>query len=252
MTHTTSFEISDTQGHLIEGEYQLGLDQQAQKSVVILVHGFGVQRDSKGMFIELAEELHHNHTVVLFDLNPPRDSQNNSLVFPVSHQAERLNTVIEWAKNEFPQSKLRIVSHSLGGVITGLSQIENVAECILLAPPHQSTYQRMLERFQRLSSAFLDESGSSHIPRSDGSITVLPPEFWPDVKKIKPVELYQALAEKLPTTIVYAKEDEVLNNEEDLRLAPQKNLKTLEISGDHNFSGQDRENMIEIVKKLLE
>jgi predicted esterase len=251
MTHTKAFEISDSQGHLIQGEYWPSLEMQAQESVVILVHGFGVERDNKGMFTELAQELQPAHTVVLFNLNPPRDRQNQSLVFPVSHQAERLDHVVEWARKTFPQSTLRIVSHSLGGVITALSNLNNISECILLAPPHQSTYQRILNHFERISNAFLDESGTSHIPRSNGSVTVLPPEFWPDVKKIHPVELYQAMARKVPTTIVYATEDEVLQSEGDVRLAPNDNLKTLEISGDHNFSEQDRAHMIKTVKILL-
>lgn len=251
MTHATPFQLTDTQRLPIYGEYSSGPKQLAHQSIVILVHGFGVERDSRGMFTELSDALQENHTVVLFDLNPPRDEKNHGLVLPVTRQAERLEAVLNWAKKLFANTTLHVISHSLGGVITGLSDLQGVNDCILLAPPHQSTYQRMIERFQRVSSAFLDESGASHIPRSDGSVTILPPEFWQDVKKIKPVELYSALAKKLPTTIVYATEDEVLHNEEDLKLTPQENLKTVEISGDHNFSGKDRAQMIETVKTLL-
>lgn len=61
LTKKTNFFLKRTK---VKGEYW---GNRETGNVLIFSHGFGVKRDSKGMFTQLAEMLKDKYLIVLFD-----------------------------------------------------------------------------------------------------------------------------------------------------------------------------------------
>ena len=66
-----------------------------KQHIVIFSHGFGVLKDSRGLFTELSDMLsNHGIQSVLFDYNEIRLETNEVVVKPFSEQAKILQNVI--------------------------------------------------------------------------------------------------------------------------------------------------------------
>ena len=57
---------------------------------LLFSHGFGVKKDSRGMFTEIAENF-PNYTPVMFDYNVINEETNEVTVEPYSKQSELLS-----------------------------------------------------------------------------------------------------------------------------------------------------------------
>ncbi len=258
----TQFHLQLNNNVTIYGEYSGNLSSQ---QAVILVHGFGVKRDSRGMFTDLGNALEDDYLVVKFDL-VGIDDNGDTHVYDYQTQAEMLEKVIEFVRSGLDDSrvdrvnKVYIVAHSQGCMITGLLFPDNIDKIILASSPTRSPYQRMKTFFGLRPGSEIDESGTSKIARANGTFTYIDSSVWQGIKDIRPVELYRELIKKSEVYFIRAMDDEVVGNDpyEELRgLEPalsadrSEGLHYQELPGDHNFTGDYRNSWMKSVLSLL-
>lgn len=248
MTTVTQFEIPFLKNFSIRGEYEGNKDA---KQVVIFAHGFGVKRDSWGMFNEIGDVLKDNAIVVRFDFNRINSEENATYVLPCSVQSRMLSQVIEKFSLLFSPESTSLIAHSMGCVVAGLLQPKNIDKTILLAPPITSPYNRLVDYFSKRPGSQINENKESVIERSDGSWTYIPTEFWSEIKTIKPQELYNDLFAKTNLYAVKPLQDQVIINEDYSELEQLLNKKYIKLAGSHDFHPPHRQKLIDTIGELL-
>src|SRR4051812_23517766 len=94
------------------GDAQLTADVQLAPHVVIFSHGFGVQRDSRGMFTDIAAALPKGVGYVLFDYNDIDSAHNLVHANGFADQVIRLRAVISWVRMQPGVTQISLVGHS--------------------------------------------------------------------------------------------------------------------------------------------
>ena len=97
---------------------------------ILFVHGFGVKRDARGMFTDIAANL-PNFSPVNFDLNTI-DENENLVVSNFSSQVETLKDI--W-KKESADHEVYIIAHSQGCLVTAIADLPGITKTFFLAPP---------------------------------------------------------------------------------------------------------------------
>ena len=194
----------------LKGEYW---ENKNTNKLVILSHGFGVQRDSRGMFTELAKLIEDDFSVVMFDYVDV-DREGNTTTYKFSKQAEKLKSVIDWSRKKFKPEVVNIVAHSQGCIITGMVSPEGFNKIILVAGPAQAPGERMKKYFSMRDGTNIKEKCMSTLKRSDGTLTYIPSEYWEEASKVNPTELYLELAEKSDVYFMKANQDQVVTNQD--------------------------------------
>jgi hypothetical protein len=235
-------------GVVIRGEYEGNAES---KKAIIFSHGFGVKRDSHGMFVELGNILKDNYLVVRFDYVIVNEQENWTKVLPFSAQVNMLKKVYEWLNNNFAIRETSIISHSMGCVVSGLAKINGVSKNLLLAGPPLPPYARLKKYFSQRPETNINESGTSKLKRSDGSITYVPKAFWVELKSLNPFRNYKNLAETSEVTFVRASQDQVITDTDYSELENAENIAVIKIRGNHDFENEARKDLRKIIKDLF-
>ena len=238
------FSIKDTG---VEGEYWGNRDS---KKVVIFSHGFGVKRDSRGMFVELARLLEGDYLVVLFDF-VTIDDQGNTNVYAFSEQSKKLKSVIGFVKETFVPEEVNIVAHSQGCVITGITFSEVVDKAILLAGPITPFALKMKEHFSNREGTEINEQGVSTLKRSDGKLTFVHSDFWDEAKNVDPSRLYLRLLDVSDVYFIRALQDRLVVDEDYSLIQSDQRMNLIELDGSHDFEGENRDPLLNKVVKIL-
>ncbi len=218
------------------------------KHVIVYSHGFGVERDARGLFTDIASAFPETESI-LFDYNIPDQAKNTLTVRPLSDQKNILLTEIVAAKEKFPTSTLDIVAHSLGCVVAALALPIGIRKIVFLAPPLELK-SSSLSRFVGRPGSVINPEGLSRLARRDGSFTLVPAIFWKERESIDPIVLFNSLAEQIELIIIRAKQDEVVSNSNISDLSPK--IQIIDIDGDHDFRFESREGLLITLKKLLQ
>ena len=240
------FKATTTSGVEVKGEYEGNGDS---GKVLIFSHGFGVTRDSHGMFNQLGDAIKDEFLVVRFDYTKTLKDEKSRFLYPYSTQKQMLKAVIENIVNKFNVLDLNLLGHSMGGIIIGMLSPDNIQKTILVASPIASPYEQMKEYFSQREGTDINEDSESRLPRSDGSVSILDKDFWPEMEQVNPKKLYLALSKKTELYYVRALEDHGIGEQDFRSKKKSENISYLELHGDHDFSGDDRENW---VKKMAE
>lgn len=221
--------------------------QQNTNSAIILVHGFGVLRDSRGMFTEISDAFNKNHLVLSADYSNPTKTGADAV--PFSAQLGRLNRVISYAEGlGIHRSAITLVGHSMGSLIAAMLDGE-FKKRILLAPPTLYAFEEFIGTpgWKRPGSE-LNVSGSSVLARSDGSITRVSNTFWNEFRDLGNVNtLYQKVAEGSDAVMVFAEEDNVFSDQEAVA-----NVRSAFIQGaNHDFTGAARESLLQTLHEEI-
>jgi pimeloyl-ACP methyl ester carboxylesterase len=211
-------------------------------NAVICSHGFGVRADSRGMFPEIAAAFPESQ-FKMFDYNEVLPN-GDTIVASLDRQAEILNEQISSVQN----SEVIVLAHSQGCVVAGLADLSRVSKVVLLAPPVNESMQGLIDRIAARPGAVYDPNGISILPRSDGTTSYLPKEYIHSRQIQKPFELYQKIADTVPTVIIRATADEIigLTNVNEI-----KNAQHIDIDADHNFQGESRKLLLRALKTVL-
>ncbi len=248
MTSLTQFNIPFADNFAIKGEYE---GNENAKRLVIFSHGFGVKRDSWGMFNEIGDTIKDRSIVVRFDYNRISIDENATYVLPCSMQSRMLSQVIEKFTVLFSPENTSLIAHSMGCVVVGLLQPKNIQKTVLLAPPTTSPYKRLIDYFSKRPGSRIDENKESVIERSDGSWTYIPPEFWSEIKTIKPQELYNDLFAQTKLFAIRPLQDQVIIDEDYSGLQQLLKGNYTEIDGSHDFHPPHRLKLLDTIEKII-
>ena len=209
---------------------------------LIFSHGFGVKADARGMFPEIAAAF-PEYEAVMFDYNEIL-SNGNIVVAPLDQQAKKLQEVI----NTTDADEIILICHSQGSIIAGLVSLSKVSKVILLAPPVVASMQRVIDKVAKRPGAELNLDGISKLPRTDGTITLLPKEYMTSLDAVDPLELYKKVANDKPTVIIRATEDQVLGmtNVDEVGAAS-----LIDLPADHDFTGESRQELIKALEEVI-
>ncbi|KKU78396.1 MAG: hypothetical protein UY04_C0039G0007 [Parcubacteria group bacterium GW2011_GWA2_47_7] len=217
--------------------------------IVIFSHGFGVRKDGRGLFTDIAAGLPQVKSV-LFDYNEFDEQKNTLTIPPFSENSKRLDEIISREKKMNPNAVIDIVTHSQDAVIDALLSPTSIRRTIFIAPPLSWNIEKSLARYKKVLGAKINMSGVSILPRSDGSTTIIPREYWEERDRIvSPIALYNAVAETTDLIIIYANQDSILSDEVTSGLS--SNIRNIRLDGDHDFNGPARPNLVRAVQSII-
>jgi len=222
------------------------------KRIVIFSHGFGVAKDSAGLFTEIAAGLGPDVIPLLFDYNDFDEANRTMTVKPFSQQAAILNDHIAQARQDHPGIPISLVAHSQGCIVAAVAEPQGLDQIILLAPAESFNVKRLEKTFTERLKPEHQPDGSVRIPRRNGSFILIPAAYAPEIRLIDPPERYNHLATLASTTLIRAAQDDILGKHvDDSRLTAD--IKIITLDGDHNFTDPaDRLGLIQTIKRLVE
>jgi alpha-beta hydrolase superfamily lysophospholipase len=218
------------------------------KHITIFSHGFGVGKDDRGLFTDIAADLPGIETV-MFDYNEINEADNTMTVCSFTKQVDIFNDVLRRTKESNSGARINVICHSQGSVIVAMADPVGIDKIILTAPPTNLDLTKIVSHFQSRPGSKIDMDGISRLARADGSVTIIPAEYWKERKDIRPIELYNSLSKRTELIIINANQDHILDGVDFDGL--DKMIKVVDIDGDHNFKGESRKILIDYIKKVL-
>lgn len=215
---------------------------------IIYSHGFGVQKNDRGLLTAIAAALPEVESI-LFDYFTVDENAQTITMRPLSEQAAMLTRVIEETKAAHPDAIIDIIAHSQGTVVAALAKPDGVRKAILLAPSFDMSVERTLKRYQDKPQTHIDLNGISRLPILDGLVRVVPAAYWAERRELQPFREYNSFAEKSELTAIIAKQDEIVPKV-DLSELSQK-VKVMELDGGHEFRDPARALLIEVIRNIL-
>jgi pimeloyl-ACP methyl ester carboxylesterase len=218
------------------------------KHIVIYSHGFGVRKDDRGLFTDVANvlpELEH----VMFDYNEFDDDSNTLTARPLDEQANMLLQRINQVRESNSDAVIDIVAHSQGCVVAALAHPDGIRKVVFLAPPAQFLGLEKREIYAMRPGTRTEEDGTIYMPRRDGSTTIIKEDYWKSREGVVPIELYNQLTEQTNLTIITATKDEILTNPDFTGLSTK--VKLIKQEADHDFTGDYRPQLLETLQSVL-
>lgn len=219
------------------------------KHLIIYSHGFGVRKDDRGLFTDIAASL-PNIEHVMFDYNQVDEAANTLTVAALDEQANKLLSVIADVRAKNPAAVIDLICHSQGCVVAALACPRDVRKIIFTAPPTAvlDTERKIKEICIQYSIVFTKQE-AVHLPRKDGSTTIIPPEYWRVRDNLDAQTMYNTLAKNTDLTIITATQDQVLSTVVFDKLSPS--IKIREIATGHNFEAHGRQQLIDTISNEL-
>lgn len=195
------------------------------------------------MFTGIAEQLKDDYR--MFDYNSWDEEARKLKVTPLHIQVELL--LGEIANLNEP---IDLVCHSQGCLVAALAQPENIRSALFLAPATTTTADDFAALFARNGESLYDRENMSILQRSDGSQTIVPPEYWDSLDEVGDTYAqYERFSKMTKLTIITAGEEEIVAK---VDYSGLENVTVDEIPGaDHNFTGEAREKIITKVAEIL-
>lgn len=219
------------------------------QEIVIFSHGFGVKRDSKGLFTDLVHALSKNYLSVLFDYNQFLE-EGGYKVPTYSEMVRILEAVIADVKKRYPNKKINLVGHSMGCIVSSFANLSDFAKVLYLAPHAENRYESYVNWLRSLPNCDLDLEGETSIERKNGTYVHLEAGFFEEMKQAEPIEQFSAVSNITQLTIIRALRDERIKGTYH-RLKEVKGIDFLELEGNHNFDPPARKELINTVAKLF-
>lgn len=220
----------------------------APNHVIIYSHGFGVQKDDRGLFTDIAKTIpdYHHH---MFDYNSINKQTKEVVASPLTSQAQLLNQHIKDIRAQFPNATVDIIGHSQGCAAVALAMPSGIGQTIFLAPPTQLPGRDRKLQLLAQPNTTEGSDGSVRYPRRDGTTTIIGNDYWNSCEGVKPPQLYNQLSDLTDLTIIRALDDEVLGDITFGQLSP--NIRYLEVHADHNFTEKNHEVIAQTIIELL-
>ncbi len=215
--------------------------------IIIYSHGFGVEKDDRGLFTDISQSL-PNTKHVMFNYNKINKINNTIIVDSLLKQSKKLEEVYRKIRNENSHSVIDLICHSQGCVVVANTNLLGIRKTIFLAPPDNLNLEGIQDKYNR-PGTIIDMDRESRITRKDGSITIVSKEYWESIKNLNILKLYNSFSNNTDLTIIKVREDEILGTTDFSNLKRQVKIK--ELKADHNFKGESREQVKIIIKNIL-
>lgn len=217
--------------------------------VIIYSHGFGVRKEDRGLFTAIAKAL-PDAQHVMFDYNPIHEESNTLTVKPLDAQMRKLKRVLNEVRAEYPDAIIDMVCHSQGCLVAAMLKPRYIRKIIMLTPPDDVAEETVIRNLSRRLDTPIDPTQRTRLARSDGSTTVIHPEYWQSLVGIKPVKLYNLLARVTMLRIMNAKDDEVYGKVDFEGI--DTSVSMVSLPGGHNFDDEEsRKRLVYILQKEL-
>lgn len=216
--------------------------------IIIYCHGFGVRKDDRGLFSDIAKVL-PDVEHVMFDMNEFDDQSNTLVARPLNEQAAILRQKIKSVQQNNPGAIIDLVAHSQGCVVASLARPEGVSRTIFLAPPAQTLGLDRQTMHTIRPNSITEQDGTIRMPRRDGSTTIIKEDYWKSCQGIMPLELYNSFAKVTDLSIITATKDEVLASTDFSGLTD--GIKLIEQEANHDFTGEYRQSLLEQVERVI-
>jgi pimeloyl-ACP methyl ester carboxylesterase len=212
------------------------------KHIVVFSHGFGVKRDSRGMFSEIVSNLPDGLGYILFDYNFIEG--DHVYLRDYTEQVQILSSVIELARKHAEQ--VSIVGHSMGSITVALLAETDFRSVVLLAPPVAHSKNGVSKWEAYVGAEWYGDN--LYVPRRDDTITVFPRKFFEQIPTIDTLHTIIVYAKLRPIVVVEAIEEDVLSGVENYqKLGAVENIELIKIHGNHNFDGGDRDGLVDLI-----
>lgn len=215
------------------------------KHVILYPHGFGVRKDDRGLFTDIANAIPEAEHV-MFDYNLIDEQTNTLTVSPLQGQVQKLREQLSKIDSS---AVVDLVAHSQGCVVAALAKPQNVRQILCLAPPDNVDVERLLNFFGNREGSVIDVNGQSRIPRRDGSTTIIPAAYWQSLKGLDVIRLYNRLPDLAKVKFLIANEDEVLGMTNFEKT--DERIELVQLSGNHDFTDEARKYLVDYVRKEL-
>jgi len=215
------------------------------KHVIVYSHGFGVRKDDRGLFTDIANAL-PEATHIMFDYNVIDEQANTLTVSPLQAQVQKLR---EQLSHFIGDITVDIVAHSQGCVVAALAKPQNVLKILCLAPPDNVDVNRLINFFGSRDGSDINIEGQSRIPRRDGSTTIIPAAYWQSLNGLDVIRLYNRLPDLAQVKFLIANEDDVLGmtNFD----TTDERIDLVQLSGNHDFTDEHRQQLVKFVRNEL-
>lgn len=226
------------------------------KNIVIFVHGFGTDKNEGfATFLDLANFLKDQYITIRFDLSGYGSSEGEDYEFQFQKAAGDLDSVIRYARKEYPSKDVNIIAHSLGTFITSLLSPYEIKKTVFTSIPNSNSEYIIKQLQDRIVNhgGTIDEKGITIYPRSSGVVQKMGKDFWRTFRSFDVLEYLEEFAKKTKIVIFKPKQDNVLDYKyfEEYKLIPKVNY--VEIDGDHNFrKKEDRQYLFDKIKDFLD
>ncbi len=215
---------------------------------IVYSHGFGVEASSRGMFSDIAEQFSAS-SHIMFNYNEFDETENTMTLSPFSNQVVTLKKMVTGAKAEEANDSIDLIAHSQGCMIAAMAELKGLRNIICLAPPERLDSQKMIDWFGARPGAVVDRQGISKLPRRDGSTTLVPAKYWDDLDGVDVIDAYNKLVVAGKVSFIVANQDEILGQTGFESL--DDSIDIIRIDGNHDFSGEYRQGLLEQVKQIL-
>lgn len=214
------------------------------KRVIIYSHGFGVRKDDRGLFTDIAASL-PDAEHIMFDYNQIDEAANTMTVAPLTEQAEMLRRKVAEVRAANPDAVIDLVCHSQGCIVAAIANVPGIRKTIFTAPPPDADVEEKIKRWRVRYGTQFTTAGTSYLERKDGTTTIVPPKYWASLKDLDVQQLYNTLAASTKLVVITATDDEVLGEVVFDKLVP--NIKIIEMATGHNFEGDARGELVNTI-----
>lgn len=217
------------------------------KKLIIFSHGFGVDKYSNGLFTDISKQLLENYACLFFWYC----KQKSETVVESPSQKDMgsiVKELYEFYTKRYVFNEISIIAHSLGCTVIKTLNRKNIKNMILISPQVKNRYKPFIERYKSRYPDF-DEKKDNYLPRTDGTKTLIHPEFLLELKKNKPVDVLLKLRAE-NKVFIQALDDEIIKD--DFSVLEEKGMRVIKLNGSHNFEDKNnRKILIAIINKEL-
>ena len=225
------------------------LEYRLAPNMVVFSHGFGVRRDSRGMFTDLVRSLPDGFGYVLFDYDDVVGEGTLRATYATA-QVDRLKQVMAWAKAQPGVERIGLVAHSRGCIIAALASITSLSAVILLAPPLVDGHAR---RYFTTKPGTVRKGDDWYVPRSDGTTTIISEGVFQEFEDVQREEVVLSYVAKQPACLIVAGADKILDDQDYASFEHNPNVSLAAIPGaSHDFDGASRQELIRLVNNYLQ
>ena len=210
--------------------------------MIVFSHGFGVDKYSRGLFSDIAGLFNEKDTL-LFDYNEVNNTDKTITLASLDKQANTLRQVLDGI-----DEPINLICHSQGCLVAALAKPIGLQSILFLAPASTTSSEEFKKLFgERLTTG--KGSEPDRLKRKDGTTTIIDNAYWESLDAVNNVEeLYINLASTTFLTIITAGSDELVKTSFP-KLKNKAEIHTMP-GADHNFTGESRQQLLDIFSRL--
>lgn len=218
--------------------------------VAIYSHGFGVMKDSRGLFTDIEKAFPDFHKHFLLDMNTFDKEKNELTVAPLDQQAKMLAKFVKRIQSDYPEHRIVLFCHSQGCLVAAMAKLKGLYRVIFIAPPSTiSKAGNKIKEMLKREGTVRKEDGSIKYPRRDGTITIVGRDYLNSRDNVNPIKLYKDLGKDNRTIVIKATDDEVLA-ESNFEGVPEF-IDVIDVPGNHDFNKEYRSGLLKTLKDIL-